>query len=295
VNNLQLGPGGVEKQILLRVKFAELDRGTASQYGVNLASLGATGTIGRVGTGQFQAVAPNQIGSTGSNNFSITDALNIMAFRPDLNLAAFIKALQSQNILQILAEPNLVTANGKEANFVVGGEFPVPILQGGANSGAVTVQFREFGIRLWFTPQITANKTIKVYIRQEVSTLDLANGVQLGGFSIPALSTRKAETNVELGDGQSFVVAGLVDNRETELFNKLPVISSIPILGALFKTKEERKSTGELIMMITPEITEPLNPGDSKPLPAYPNEFLKRLDPKDAAATQRGGGGTRRK
>jgi pilus assembly protein CpaC len=275
-----MGPNGVEKQVLLRVKFAELDRNTAAQYGVNIASLGATNTIGRIGTGQFESVSPAQIGGA-ANRFTISDALNIFAFRPDLNFAAFIKALQSQNVLQILAEPNLVTSNGKEANFVVGGEFPVPILQGGGNSGAVTVQFREFGIRLWFTPQITQNKTIKIYIKQEVSTLDLANGVQFNGFTIPALSTRKAETNVELGEGQTFVVAGLVDNRESELFTKLPIISSIPILGALFKSKEEKKTNSELILMITPEITEPLSASDQKPMPSYPNEFLKRLDPKD--------------
>ena len=158
-----------------------------------------------------------------------------------MNLGTFIKALQQNNILEILAEPNLVTANGKEANFLVGGEFPVPVLQGGANSGAVTIQFREFGIRLLFTPQITANGTIKLALRQEVSTLDFANGVTLQGTLIPALSTRRAETNVELGEGQTFVVAGLMDNRETDAMSKLPIISSIPILGNLFQEQERKQ------------------------------------------------------
>ena len=152
----------------------------------------------------------------------MTDALNIFAFRPDLNIGAFIKALEQENILQILAEPNLVTTNGKEANFLVGGEFPVPILQGVGAAGAVTIQFKEFGIRLLFTPHVTGNKTIKLALRQEVSTIDFANAVTLQGFLIPALSTRRAETNVELAEGQTFVVAGLMDNRETSAFYEAP-------------------------------------------------------------------------
>jgi pilus assembly protein CpaC len=282
VNNLQLGTGGIEKQILLRVKFAELDRSKASEYGVNILGLGALNTVGSVSTGQFGT--PRADIEEGRIKYSVTDVLNIAAIRPDLNLAAYVKALQSEDILQILAEPNLVTANGKEANFLVGGEFPVPVLQGGANSGAVTIQFREFGIRLWFTPQMTVNNTIKMFVKQEVSALDYANSVQIAGFTVPAISTRRAETNVEMGENQTFVIAGLIDNRETELFRQIPVIGNIPILGSLFKSKKESKSTNELIMMVTPEITEPLGPADPRPAPAFPNQFLQRLDPKDIAA-----------
>jgi pilus assembly protein CpaC len=306
VNNLQVATPAVEKQILLRVKFAELDRSRSQQYGVNILSTGALNTIGGVTTGQFNSGRQTQLsggvdggGANTASLFSITDVLNIFAFRPDLNLAAFIKALQSESILQILAEPNLVTTNGKEANFLVGGEFPVPVLQGGANSGAVTIQFREFGIRLLFTPLITENKTIKLYLRQEVSTIDLSNGVSLNGFRIPALSTRRAETNVELAEGQSFIVAGLMDNREQESFSKLPIIGSLPILGALFKSKDEARSNTELVVMVTPEITQPLGPNDPKPVPAFPNEFLRRIDAKElsasAAASQKKGGSTPRK
>ena len=210
VNNLQVAAGAIEKQILLRVKFAELDRSRAQQFGVNFLSTGALNTIGAISTGQFNsgAVVPG-VGAA-PTTLTISDALNIFAFRPDLNIGAFIKDLETENVLQILAEPNLVTTNGKEANFLVGGEFPVPILQGGANSGAVTIQFKEFGIRLLFTPVMTGNKTIKLALRQEVSTIDFANAVSLQGFLIPALSTRRAETNVELSEGQTFVVAGLM-------------------------------------------------------------------------------------
>jgi len=285
VNSLQIA-SPVDKQILLRVKFAQLDRLASQNYGVNFLSTGAANTIGGIQTGPGSASITSLQGKQGSISpaavtATINNALNIFAFRPDLNLGAFIQALQGNNILQILAEPNIVTSNDKEAQFLVGGEFPVPTLQGGANSGAVTVQFREFGIRLTFHPLITANKTIKMYIKQEVSTIDTANGVVINGFTIPALATRRAETNVELGEGQSFIVAGLVDNRETDSFSKIPVLSSLPIFGSLFKVRAENKNRSELVMMITPEITEPLNPNDAKPMPTFPRDFLVRLEPGD--------------
>jgi pilus assembly protein CpaC len=284
VNSLQIA-SPVDKQILLRVKFAQLDRLASQNYGVNFISTGAANTIGGIQTGPGSASITSLQGGKGGAGQAVTasinNALNIFAFRPDLNLGAFIQALQGNNILQILAEPNIVTSNDKEAQFLVGGEFPVPTLQGGANSGAVTVQFREFGIRLTFHPLITANKTIKMYIKQEVSTIDTANGVVINGFTIPALATRRAETNVELGEGQSFIVAGLVDNRETDSFSKIPVLSSLPIFGSLFKVRAESKNRSELVMMITPEITEPLNPNDAKPMPTFPRDFLVRVEPGD--------------
>ncbi len=282
VNNLRVLAAPVEKQIVLKVKFAELDRNRASQFGVNIVSLGATNTIGSATTGQFNSAT---LSSTDNAKLTISDALNIFAFRPDLNLAAFIKALQSESILQILAEPNLVTTNGKEASFLVGGEFPVPVLQGTANAGAVTIQFREFGIRLLFTPILTENSTVKMHLRQEVSTIDLANAVTLNGFTIPALSTRRAETDIELGEGQTFLVAGLLDNRETESYSKIPGLGDLPILGTLFKSRDVRQNRTELVMLVTPEITRPLNPGEQLPLPEFPKKFLVPIHPGSPAAS----------
>src|SRR5579883_1233031 len=283
VNNVQIAAGPVEKQILLRVKFAELDRTTATQFAVNLVSTGAANTIGRITTGGAAAPQPSVIqggaGAAGNSTFSISDALNIFAFRPDLNLGVLLKALQQRNLLQILAEPNLVTSNGKEASFLVGGEFPVPVLQGGANSGAVTIQFREFGIRLTFNPVITDNNTLRLYVKPEVSSLDFANAVSFNGFTIPALSTRRMETNIELGEGQSFVIAGLIDNRVTETMAKIPGLASLPILGNLFKSHELDKNNSELVVLVTPEITMPLQPGEAKPIPAMPHEFLAPITP----------------
>jgi pilus assembly protein CpaC len=286
VNNLQVKPGPVEKQILLRVKFAELDRNAAKEFAVNVVSTGAGNTPARITTGQFPAPSVSTLSGTvggalagSTTQFTVSDALNIFAFRPDLNLGILLKALQSKSVLQILAEPNLVTTNGKEASFVVGGEFPVPVLQGGANSGAVTIQFREFGVRLSFNPVITENNTIRMHVKPEVSALDFANAVTFNGFTIPALSSRKMETDIELGDGQSFVIAGLIDNRVQESLSRIPGLSSLPVLGYLFRSKELTKSNTELIIMVTPEITVPLQPGDPKPTITMPHDFLAPITP----------------
>ncbi|MEK7750796.1 MAG: pilus assembly protein N-terminal domain-containing protein, partial [Acidobacteriota bacterium] len=270
LNNLEVAIPPVEQQILLRVKFAELNRNASQSFGVNLVSTGALNTPGSIGTGQFKSAEAQGTGTS----FSISDALNIFAFRPDLNLAGFVRALQGRGLLQILAEPNLVTTNGKEASFLVGGEFPVPMLQGGGNSGAVTVQFREFGIRLTFLPVLTQNKTIKMYVKPEVSTIDVAHGVMVSGFNIPALATRRMETNIELAEGQSFVIGGLIDDRVTESLSRIPGLSHIPILGVLFKSRQEDKQSSELVVMVTPEMAHPQKAGDTKGLPPTPKAFL---------------------
>jgi pilus assembly protein CpaC len=283
VNNMELATPPVDKQVLLRVRFAELDRTKAETYGVNwFSQAGQTGFYASTQQSGISATTQGNSGGTAAQNvLTVASALNIFAFDPKLNLGAFLSALQTESILQILAEPNLVTTNGKEAYFLVGGEFPVPVLQGGGNAGAVTIQFKEFGIRLRFTPVVTGNHTIKLHLTQEVSALDVADGVTFNGFVIPAISTRRAETDVELGEGQSFVVAGLLDNRDTESFSKLPFLGDIPILGALFKSKNVKKSRTDLIMLVTPEVTQPLGPNDPRPEVAFPKDFLVHLTQAD--------------
>jgi pilus assembly protein CpaC len=288
VNNMALATPPIDKQILLRVRFAELDRTKAESYGVNWFS--QAGQTGFYTSTQQSSISSTTLGSTGGsaaqNVLSVASALNIFAFDPKLNLGAFLSALQSESILQILAEPNLVTTNGKEAYFLVGGEFPVPVLQGGGNAGSVTVQFKEFGIRLRFTPVITGNHTIKLHLAQEVSTIDVADGVTFNGFVIPAISTRRTESDVELGDGQSFAVSGLLDNRDTENFSKLPFLSSIPVLGNLFKSKTTNKTRTELVLLVTPSVTEPLGPSDPRPEVAFPKDFLVHLSQADIQAAK---------
>jgi pilus assembly protein CpaC len=301
INNLRVKTQP-DKQILLRVKFAEINRTVVQNLGVNLVSTGALNTPGQTTTGQFSSlratelrgVIPGGVAGTESK-FTITDALNIFAFRPDLNLAAFIKALQQQGMLQILAEPNLVTSNGKEASFLVGGEFPVPILQGGANAGAVTVQFREFGIRLSFKPELTENGTLRMDVRPEVSTVDMTNAVSLSGFTIPALATRRIESTIELGPGQSFVIGGLIDDRATEQFSRMPGLASIPVLGALFRSKTEQRSKAELVVMVTPETVEPLPASDPAVLPALPKTRIEpMLYPEGLPVGTKAGAGAKR-
>lgn len=285
VNNMQVAAAPVERQIVLKVRFAELDRNATRQFGVNLISTGAGNTFGRITTEQFNPPDIDKVSggiparTGGSAEFNVSDMLNIFAFRPDLNLGAFIRALQNEGVLQILAEPNLVTTNGREASFLVGGEFPIPVLQGGGNAGAVTIQFREFGIRLTFNPQITENGTIRMYVKPEVSTIDIARAITVSGFFIPALSTRRVETNVELREGQSFVIGGLIDDRVTESMGRIPGLASIPLLGHLFKSREERKERTELVVMVTPEITQPLDA--PAPTPVMPREFMGPLKPED--------------
>jgi pilus assembly protein CpaC len=296
VPNFQVGTSLVEKQILLRVKFAEIDRSKETQYGVNLLGMPGLNNLGST-TGQFGPPLLSGVSGVGplpnSNQTTITQALNLFALNPKLSIGAFIKALQAESIIEILAEPTLIATNGKEAYFLVGGEFPIPVLQGGGNAGAVTIQFREFGIRLIFTPIITENRTIKMHLKQEVSQLDFSNGVTLSGFTIPALSTRRAETDVEMGEGQSFVIAGLVNNQEREVFNKIPVLGSLPIFGSLFKSKDEQRQRTDLVVIVTPEVTMPLTSSDSVPNLYMPKDFLVKLDPKDVPppppTTRRGG------
>jgi pilus assembly protein CpaC len=280
VNVLTFGPVGAQ-EILLEVKFAEVDRSALVQLGANFFSTGATNTIGTVTTGQYGGFGSQAITQTPGQNTPITatqtvsNVLNLFLFRPDIHFGAVIEALQSKNLLQILAEPNLIAINGKKASFLAGGQFPFPIVQPGAGFTAVTISFKEFGVKLEFTPVIMPNGNIHLLVAPEVSTLDFANALTISGFTVPALSTRKAETEFELRDGQSFVIAGLIDNRVTDIWNKVPGLGDIPILGNFFKSKSAQKSNSELMVLctvhrISPNMEAP--PGPKNPQPFINND-----------------------
>jgi pilus assembly protein CpaC len=275
VDNLQIAPAPSEPQILLKVRFAEVNRSATTEFGLNLLSTGAAGTIGSTATGQFSPPTSQGGGipaAGSSSGFKLTDLLNIFAFRPDLNLGVLIHDLENKGLLEILAEPNLVATNGKEAHFLAGGEFPVPVVEAGASAGAITVQFRQYGIRLSFLPHVTARRTIQLHVRPEVSTIDPANGVIVSGFNIPALSTRSVETDIELGEGQSFAIAGLLDQRVTETLEHMPGLASIPVLGALFRSRSVNKTKTELVVVVTPQIAAPAN--GAVPLPPVPVPYF---------------------
>jgi pilus assembly protein CpaC len=277
VNVLTFGPVGAQ-EVLLQVKFAEVDRSALTQMGINFISTGAANTIGTVTTGQFGGFGPQQLntgssssgGSTTTTGETLNNVLNLFVFRPDINFGAVIQALETKNLLQILAEPNLIAINGKKASFLAGGQFPFPIVQPGNGFTAVTISFKEFGVRLEFTPVITPNGNIHLQVAPEVSTLDFANALTISGFTVPALSTRKAETEFEVQDGQSFVIAGLMDNRVTDIYNKIPGLGDIPILGNFFRSKSLQRSNSELMVLCTvkrvsPTTETPTGPTAPKP------------------------------
>jgi pilus assembly protein CpaC len=279
VNVLTFGPVGAD-EVLLEVKFAEVDRTALTNLGINLFSTGSGNTLGTATTGQFGSISNGSIASTIpstgnpiTNTTSISNFLNLFFFNPQVNLGVVIEALQQKSLLQILAEPNLVAVNGKEASFLAGGEFPFPVVQPGVGGLAtVTIQFREFGVRLKFTPIIQPNGNIHMHVLPEVSTLDFSNAVTVSGTTIPALSTRKADTEFELQDGQSFVIAGLIDNRVTDIVNKVPGLGDIPILGAFFKSRSLQKSNSELMVLCT---ARRISPSTQQPKgPAMPESNL---------------------
>ena len=187
----------------------------------------------------------------------MSDLLNLFIFRPDIDLGATIKDLQQRNLLQILAEPNLLAANGEPARFLAGGELPYPVVSGVAGANTVSVQFKPFGVKLEFTGIIQDDNTIRLKVFPEVSSLDFGNAVTINGFVLPAIATRHAETVVELRNGQSFGIAGLLDKRTTVQYSKVPGIGDIPILGLLFRSKSVSKTNSELVVIVTPSIVDP--------------------------------------
>ncbi|HTT63121.1 MAG TPA: pilus assembly protein N-terminal domain-containing protein [Bryobacteraceae bacterium] len=268
VNLLRVNVPPPETQILLKVRFADVDRAATQDLGVNIVS-GAFNQSTAITTGQY---TPPTIGA--GLPITISDALNVLLFRKDINLGVTIKALESKRVLQTLAEPNVLTTDGKPASFISGGEFPFPMVQGGASVGTVTISFREYGIKINFLPRITPRGTVQLQVTPEVSALDFANAVTFQGFTIPALSTRRINTEVELESGQSFMIAGLLDNTMTETLNKIPGLANIPLFGNLFKSRSRAKNNTELLVLVTPEVVRPIPAGQPAPMLHFPDSFL---------------------
>jgi len=270
VNLLRVEVPPVEQQILLKVRFCNVDRTASMDLGVSFAS-GAFNQSTAISTGQFTGPTVSTSGVV-----SLSDMLSVLLFRKDLNLAASIKALEGKNLLETLAEPNLLAINGKEASFLSGGEFPFPMVQPGLGGNTVTISFREFGIRIKFLPRITPRGTIQLQVAPEVSALDFGNAVIFSGTTIPALSTRRIQTEVELESGQSFVIAGLLDNTLTETISKIPGLASIPLLGKLFTSKSVKRNNSELMVIVTPEVVRPIPAGQPLPALNMPSPFMTK-------------------
>jgi pilus assembly protein CpaC len=295
VNSVVVRPPHI-RQVRLQVEIVEIDRSKVEQFGINLFSYGKNQS--NVTTGQFpssQIYTP----ATGSTASTLTSSnpLNLLFYNFGLNIGLALQDLQARNILQILAEPAITTLSGQKASFLAGGEFPFPVVQGGAGGlTSITIQFRPYGVRLDFTPIVNDDGTVQLNVAPEVSALDYTNAVVISGYTVPAISTRRAETQVELRDGQSFAISGLLDHRTTDIFNKMPGIGDVPILGQLFRSKNVNHSTEELMVIVTPSIVDPLNDSTSPTPPKLPVPMLDptQFDKKTGEqkpATQPGTGG----
>lgn len=280
-NAIVINPASA-RQVRLHVRMVEVDRTKLEQLGFNLFSF-RNNTLATSGTSQFPSTlttSTNANGNTsytaGNTSVTVTNPLNFLLYNADLNIGAMIQDLEQRNLLQILAEPNITTLSGEKANFLAGGEFPFPVVQGGGVNGitSITVQFRPYGVKLEFLPQVNVDGSIALKVAPEVSALDYTNAVQISGYTIPAISSRRADTQVVLHDGQTFAISGLLDQRATDQLGRTPGIASIPILGNLFKSKNINHSTSELLVLVTPEIVDP----SKDQTPKEPSLAVKMLD-----------------
>jgi len=275
VNSIRLAPPPRQKQVMLKVRFAQVDRSKLTAFGINVFSTGAGSTLGSVSTQRFaspQLVNAESGGKgVGTSTIGLSDLLNIFLFSPDIDLGVTIKDLQQRNVLQILAEPNLLAVSGEPAKFLAGGELPYPVLAGAIGQQTITVQFKPFGVKLEFTGTVEGDDTIRLKVFPEVSSLDYTNAITIGGFVLPAIATRHAETVVQLRDGQSFGIAGLLDQRTTAQFDKVPGIGDIPVLGQLFRSRSVTALNSELLVIVTPTLVDPVaEPTAAPALPRMP-------------------------
>jgi pilus assembly protein CpaC len=273
VNMLRQQESTATDQVMLSVRFAEVNRSAMQELGVNFfgGPTGEGGWQGRTSTGQ----SPAPVYDAEKKLWLLPDFLNLFAFNAKEQIGATIRALKGKGLFESLAEPNLITQDGKEASFLAGGEFPYPVVQGGGANQTVTIVFKEFGVRLRFTPTITGGGYVHLKVAPEVSTLDFANAVVMEGFRVPALQTRRTETEVELRDGQTFAISGLLDRNMNETLRRVPGIGDIPILGYLFRSQAYQKNNTELVVMITPHIVRRDSPGVTPNLPGLVEPFLE--------------------
>ena len=267
VNLLRVVVPRGEPQILVKVRFANVDRAATTTLGADFAS-GAFNQSTALGV-------DGVISPDGAKTISLSEAVNLFLFRKDLNLGAAITALESKNLLEILAEPTVPAINGKQASFLAGGEFPFPMVQPSTSGATLSLAWREYGVRLNFLPTITPNGSIRLQVMPEVSSLDYTHAVTVQGFTVPGLATRKVQTEIELESGQSFVIAGLLDKQTTENLAKVPGIGSLPIIGKLFQSKNVSRTDSELLVIVTPEIVTPIESGQRLPELTFPKSFME--------------------
>ena len=282
VSNALVVNASAVKQVKLKVRVVEIDRTKITQFAVNFFNAGGNNIVSTT-TSQFPSTLSVGSGSSGGSStagnktVSITDPLNYLLYSSRLNIGSTIQDLETMQVLQILAEPTITALSGQKANFLAGGEFPFPVVQGSTGGQtAISIQFRPYGVKLEFTPYVNLDGTIDLKVAPEVSSLDFSNAVTINGYTIPALATRRADTRVVLRSGQSFAISGLLNNQTQDQLAKTPGIASVPILGQLFKSKNINHSRSELIVIVTPTVVDPLT---ETLVPDEPKPFIPFVDP----------------
>jgi pilus assembly protein CpaC len=286
------------RQVKLKVQIVEIDRSKLTQFGINLFSQGKTTTNSTTGAFPSTQTYTPPSGTT-PGTLTTSNPLNLLFYTFGHNIGFTLQDLQDKQIAQILAEPTITTLSGQKASFLAGGEFPFPVVQGSSGGlTSITIQFRPYGVKLEFTPFVNDDNSIQLKVAPEVSALDYTNAVTISGYTIPAISTRRADTQVELRDGQSFAISGLLDHRTTDIFSKMPGIGDVPILGQLFRSKNVNHSTVELMVIVTPFLVDPLSDTTSPVAPKLPvpllepDQFDKKTGKKNSASqSQTGPGG----
>jgi pilus assembly protein CpaC len=270
-------------QVMLEVRVAEMSRSLTKQLGINFNYFHNEGGFGISTLGGLASLAPDKanIISTTPNGllapaqFFVSPAVNALFrfTRGSTNWTGFVDILKGNGLVKILAEPTLIALSGKTANFLAGGEFPVPVPQG---LGTVGIEYKPFGVGLSFSPTVLSENKISINVTPEVSELDTSTAIQVQGFVVPGLTTRKASTVIELGDGQSFAIAGLLREAVRDQVVKYPLLGSIPILGALFRSRQFQKNETELVIIVTPHLVKPLDMAKQ----TVPTDFY--IEPNDA-------------
>ena len=269
------------RQVRIKVQMIEVDRTKLNTFGINLLSQGKN--MFATGTGHFPAVTATtstaQTGGATPPVLTVSNALNLLYYNSGANIGLILQDLETRQVAQILAEPTITTVSGQKASFLSGGEFPFPVVQSSSGGLApVTIQFRPYGVKLDFTPIVNADGTIQLTVAPEVSALDYSNAVTISGYTIPAISTRRAETQVELRSGQTFAISGLIDHRTVDIYDKMPGFGDIPILGKLFRSKSTSNSAVELVVLVTPTLLDPLGDNSVPTLPVFPAPLLDQLE-----------------
>jgi pilus assembly protein CpaC len=293
---LQISGG---QQVMLSVRFAEVSRSASTALGVNLGGTDGKSFIGSNvgGINPFGTLQlPNNAGQALT---SPTPGAAVTIFgQGQIGKGAFqyfVDALRQNNLLRILAEPNLMTVSGQEASFLAGGAIPVPASQGGTGNGAaVTIDYREYGVKLKFVPVVLGNGRVRLKVSPEISDLDYANSVEAGGFRIPGITQRKVTTTVELAEGQTFAIAGLLNTSVAANKDVTPLLGDLPVIGPMFRTVHYARKETEMVVLVTPHLVEAMNPADVPLLPgehwSFPDELELFRDmylgnPKDANHT----------